>query len=412
MNFPFYIAKRYLFSKKKHNAINIISGVSVCGVALATMALVCTLSVFNGFRDMVATFFTAFDPELKITVNEGKVFNPTDAHYKELKKMADVKVCTLTLEENAMVQYKDRQTMAVIKGVQENFEKLTSIDSILIGNGLFMLHDTIADYGIMGVELVSTLGCGVQFLDPLQIYVPKRDAPVDLVNPSSSFNMEYLYSPGVVFAVKQRKYDSQYIITSLAFARHLLNYNNEVSAIELKLMPNSDVESVKAKIEKLVGPKYSVKNRYEQQEDVFQIMKIEKFISYLFLTFILMIACFNVIGSLSMLILDKKDDVSTLRSLGANDKVISRIFLFEGRLISVIGAVFGILLGLLLCYLQQKYGLIQLGNGGDNFIVKAYPVSVHPMDIVVIFFTVIIVGFLSVWYPVRYLSKKMLKQKL
>ena len=302
--------------------------------------------------------------------------------------------------------------MAVIKGVQENFEKLTSIDSILIGNGLFMLHDTIADYGIMGVELVSTLGCGVQFLDPLQVYVPKRDAPVDLVNPSSSFNMEYLYSPGVVFAVKQRKYDSQYIITSLAFARHLLNYNNEVSAIELKLMPNSDVESVKAKIEKLVGPKYSVKNRYEQQEDVFQIMKIEKFISYLFLTFILMIACFNVIGSLSMLILDKKDDVSTLRSLGANDKVISRIFLFEGRLISVIGAVFGILLGLLLCYLQQKYGLIQLGNGGDNFIVKAYPVSVHPMDIVVIFFTVIIVGFLSVWYPVRYLSKKMLKQKL
>lgn len=412
MNFPFYIAKRYLFSKKKHNAINIISGVSVCGVALATMALVCTLSVFNGFRDMVATFFTAFDPELKITVNEGKVFNPTDAHYKELKKMADVKVCTLTLEENAMVQYKDRQTMAVIKGVQENFEKLTSIDSILIGNGLFMLHDTIADYGIMGVELVSTLGCGVQFLDPLQVYVPKRDAPVDLVNPSNSFNMEYLYSPGVVFAVKQRKYDSQYIITSLAFARHLLNYNNEVSAIELKLMPNSDVESVKAKIEKLLGSKYNVKNRYEQQEDVFQIMKIEKFISYLFLTFILMIACFNVIGSLSMLILDKKDDVSTLRSLGANDKVISRIFLFEGRLISVIGAVFGILLGLVLCYLQQKYGLIQLGNGGDNFIVKAYPVSVHAMDIVVIFFTVIIVGFLSVWYPVRYLSKKMLKQKV
>ncbi len=410
MNFPFYIAKRYLFSKKKHNAINIISGVSVCGVALATMALVCTLSVFNGFRDMVATFFTAFDPELKITLNEGKVFNPTDAHYKELKKMADVKVCTLTLEENAMVQYKDRQTMAVIKGVQENFEKLTSIDSILIGNGLFMLHDTIADYGIMGVELVSTLGCGVQFLDPLQVYVPKRDAPVDLVNPSNSFNMEYLYSPGVVFAVKQRKYDSQYIITSLAFARHLLNYNNQVSAIELKLMPNSDVESVKAKIEKLVGSKYNVKSRYEQQEDVFQIMKIEKFISYLFLTFILMIACFNVIGSLSMLILDKKDDVSTLRSLGANDKMISRIFLFEGRLISVIGAAFGILLGLLFCYLQQKYGLIQLGNGGDNFIVKAYPVSVHVMDIVVIFFTVIIVGFLSVWYPVRYLSKKMLKQ--
>lgn len=409
MNFPFYIAKRYLFSKKKHNAINIISGVSVCGVALATMALVCTLSVFNGFQDMVATFFTSFDPELKITVNEGKVFNPTDAHYQELKKMVEVKVCTQTLEENAMVQYKDRQTMAVIKGVQENFEKLTSIDSILIGNGLFMLHDTIADYGVMGVELVSTLGCGVQFLDPLQVYVPKRDAEVDLVNPSNSFNMEYLYSPGVVFAVKQRKYDSQYIITSLAFARKLLNYTNQVSAIELKLMPNADIDKAKEKIQKLIGPRFQVKNRYEQQEDVFQIMKIEKFISYLFLTFILMIACFNVIGSLSMLILDKKDDVDTLRSLGANDKVISRIFLFEGRLISVFGAVLGIVLGLLLCFLQQKYGLIQLGNGGDNFIVKAYPVSVHAWDIVAVFFTVIIVGFLSVWYPVRYLSRKMLK---
>lgn len=409
MNFPFYIAKRYLFSKKKHNAINIISAISVCGVALATMALVCTLSVFNGFRDMVATFFTTFDPELKITVNEGKVFNPADAHYKELKQMAEVQVCTQTLEENAMVQYKDRQTMAVIKGVQENFEKLTSIDSILIGNGLFMLHDTIADYGVMGVELVSTLGCGVQFLDPLQVYVPKRDAQVDLVNPSNSFNMEYLYSPGVVFAVKQRKYDSQYIITSLTFARRLLNYTNEVSAIELKLTKTADVERTKAKIEKLVGSHFTVKNRYEQQEDVFQIMKIEKFISYLFLTFILMIACFNVIGSLSMLILDKKDDVDTLRSLGANDKMISRIFLFEGRLISVIGAVLGIVLGLTLCYLQQKYGLIQLGNGGDNFVVKAYPVSVHALDIVLVFFTVIIVGFLSVWYPVRYLSRKMLK---
>lgn len=410
MNFPFYIARRYLFSKKKHNAINIISAVSVCGVALATMALVCTLSVFNGFRDMVATFFTAFDPELKITLNEGKVFNPADAHYKELKQMAEVQVCTQTLEENAMVQYKDRQTTAIIKGVQENFEKLTSIDSILIGNGLFMLHDTIADYGVIGVELVSNLGCGIQFLDPLQVYVPKRDAPVDLVNPSNSFNMEYLYSPGVVFAVKQRKYDSQYIITSLPFARRLLNYTNEVSAIELKLTPNADVERTKAKIEKIVGSHFNVKNRYEQQEEVFQIMKIEKFISYLFLTFILMIACFNVIGSLSMLILDKKDDVGTLRSMGANDKVISRIFLFEGRLISVFGAIIGIVLGLTLCYLQQKYGLIQLGNGEDNFVVKAYPVSVHAWDIVAVFFTVIIVGFLSVWYPVRYLSRKMLKK--
>jgi lipoprotein-releasing system permease protein len=196
MNFPFYIARRYLFSKKKHNAINVISAISVCGVALATMALICTLSVFNGFRDMVASFFTTFDPELKITITKGKVFNPTDAHIAQIKALPEVKVCTQTLEEHALVKYKDRQTMAVIKGVEANFEKLTSIDSILIGNGVFMLHDTIADYGVMGVELVSSLGCGVQFIDPLQVYVPKRDTPVDLVNPTSSFNMEYLYSPG------------------------------------------------------------------------------------------------------------------------------------------------------------------------------------------------------------------------
>jgi lipoprotein-releasing system permease protein len=308
------------------------------------------------------------------------------------------------------VKYKDRQTMAVIKGVEANFEKLTSIDSILIGNGVFMLHDTIADYGVMGVELVSSLGCGVQFIDPLQVYVPKRDTPVDLVNPTSSFNMEYLYSPGVVFAMKQRKYDSQYILTSLSFARRLLDYPTQVSALELRLTSGANVNSVKDKIENIVGPNFTVANRYEQQEDVFHIMKIEKFISYLFLTFILMIACFNVIGSLSMLIIDKKDDVVTLRGLGANDKVISRIFLFEGRLISAIGAILGLLLGLTLCYLQQKYGLISLGNGSDNFVVKAYPVSVHAVDVVVVFITVVIVGFLSVWYPVRYLSKRLLNK--
>lgn len=411
MNFSFYIAKHYLFSKKKHNAINIISGVSVCGVALATMALICTLSVFNGFRDMVASFFTTFDPELKITATTGKVFTPKAVHLDEIRGMSDVKVSTQTLEENALVQYRDRQVMATIKGVQDNFEKLTSIDSILIGNGVFMLHDTIANYGVMGAELTYMLGCGVQFLDPLRIYVPKRDTEIDLANPSTSFNVENLYSPGVVFAVKQHKYDGRYIITSLTFARHLLEYRNEMSALELRLVKGADVESVKSKIEKILGPSFFVHNRYEQQEDVFHIMKIEKFISYLFLTFILMIACFNIIGSLSMLILDKKEDVITLRNLGASDKLIAQIFLFEGRLISFIGALFGLILGLVLCYLQKKYGLISLGNGEGNFVIKAYPVSVHIADVIIVFVTVVVVGFLSVWYPVRYLSKKLLKEQ-
>ncbi|MDD3036901.1 FtsX-like permease family protein [Bacteroides sp.] len=408
MNFPFYIAKRYLFSKKKHNAINVISGISVCGVALATLAMVCTLSVFNGFQDMVASLFTAFDPELKITVREGKVFDGQDERIRAVFALPEVDIFTETLEENAMVQYKDRQAMVVLKGVEDNFDRLTEIDSILYGAGDFLLHDSIVNYGIMGVELVATLGTGLQFVDPLQVYLPKRNVKVNMANPGSSFNHDYLYSPGVVFSVNQQQYDAKYILTSLDFLRHLLDYTTEVSAIELKLKPNANLSSVQDKIEKMLGNGFVVQNRYQQQKDVFRIMEIEKLVSYLMLTFILMITCFNVIGSLSMLILDKKEDVATLRSLGANDKLISRIFLLEGRLISLFGAISGIILGLILCFIQEKFGVITLGGGNGTFVVDAYPVSVHAWDIVLIFITVLAVGFLSVWYPVRYLSKRIL----
>lgn len=410
MNLPFYIARRYLFSKKKHNAINIISGISVCGVALATLALVCTLSVFNGFQDMVAGFFTAFDPELKITIREGKVFEPQGAAFQEVRSLPEIGVWTETLEENAMVQYKDRQAMAIIKGVEDNFEELTSIDSLLYGAGEFILHDSIVDYGVLGVELISELGTGLQFVDPLQVYAPKRNVRVNMANPSASFNRDYLFSPGVVFVVNQQKYDARYILTSLSFARNLFNYDTEVSAVELKLKPGADVTAVQRKITCILGDEFVVLDRYEQQADVFRIMEIEKFISYLFLTFILAIACFNVIGSLSMLILDKREDVETLRNLGADDRLIARIFLFEGRLISLFGALSGIVLGLLLCYIQQRFGIISLGGGNGSFIVDAYPVSVHVTDVVLIFITVITVGFLSVWYPVHYLTRRLLKK--
>ena len=416
MNFPFYIARRYLFSKKKHNAINIISGISVCGVALATLALVCTLSVFNGFQDMVASFFTAFDPQLKITIREGKVFDGQDEKIRAVCALPDVSVSTETLEENAMVQYKDRQAMVVLKGVEDNFEDLTEIDSILYGAGEFILHDSIVNYGVMGVELVSTLGTGLAFVDPLQVYLPKRNAKVNMANPGASFNRDYLYSPGVVFVVNQQKYDESYILTSLDFLRNLLDYTTEVSGIELKLKPNTNISSVQSKIEKMLGDDFVVQNRYQQQADVFRIMEIEKLISYLFLTFILMIACFNVIGlycrfttliSLKIRHFSPRRSI-TLRSLGASDKLISRIFLFEGRLISLFGAISGIILGLILCFIQQKFGIITLGGGGGTFVVDAYPVSVHAWDVVLIFITVLAVGFLSVWYPVRYLSKRLL----
>jgi lipoprotein-releasing system permease protein len=410
VNLPFYIARRYLFSKKKHNAINIISGISVCGVALATLALVCTLSVFNGFQDMVAGFFTAFDPELKITIREGKVFEPQGAAFQEVRSLPEIAVWTETLEENAMVQYKDRQAMAIIKGVEDNFEELTFIDSLLYGAGEFILHDSIVDYGVLGVELISELGTGLQFVDPLQVYAPKRNVRVNMANPSASFNRDYLFSPGVVFVVNQQKYDARYILTSLSFARNLFNYDTEVSAVELKLKPGADVTAVQRKIARILGDEFVVLDRYEQQADVFRIMEIEKFISYLFLTFILAIACFNVIGSLSMLILDKREDVETLRNLGADDRLIARIFLFEGRLISLFGALSGIVLGLLLCYIQQRFGIISLGGGNGSFIVDAYPVSVHVTDVVLIFITVVTVGFLSVWYPVHYLTRRLLKK--
>lgn len=408
MNFPFYIAKRYLFSKKSHNAINVISAISVCGVALATLALVCTLSVFNGFQDLVATFFTAFDPQLKVTAVKGKVFDGQDPRILQIRELPEVELCSESLEDNIMVQYQDKQTMAVLKGVEDNFDRLTPIDSILFGRGELILHDEVADYAIPGIQLLSTLGASIRFLDPLEIYAPKRGAKVNLANPSTAFSTGQLFSSGLVFAVNQEKYDGSYILTSLRFARDLFQYTSEVSAINLKLKPEADTDAVKEKIEQILGEDFCVSDRYEQQADTFRIMEIEKLISYLFLTFILVIASFNVIGSLSMLIIDKRDDVNTLRNLGANDNQIVRIFLFEGRMISFIGASLGVVLGLFLCWLQQKYGLIALGSSG-TFVVDAYPVSVHLTDVIVIFITVLAVGFLSVWYPVRFLSKRLLK---
>lgn len=406
MNLSFYIAKRYLFSKKSHNAINVISGISVCGVSLATLAMVCTLSVINGFQDMVASFFTVFDPELKITTVTGKTFDAADARIRQLRSLPDVAVFTETLEDHAMLQYKERQVMAVIKGVQDNFEELTSIDSILYGSGDFVLRDEVVDYGVLGVELMTMLGTGVQFVDPIQVYVPRRGGKINITNPAASFANEQLYSPGVVFAVNQQKYDASYVLTSLEFARKLFHYDTEVSAIELRLKPTANLNQMKKQIAGLLGDTFVVRDRYEQQEDIFRIMEIEKLVSYLFLTFILLIASFNVVGSISMLIIDKKADIFTLRNLGADDKLISRIFFFEGWMISAFGAVVGGVLGLLLCFIQQQFGVISLGGANGGFVVDAYPVSVHWADVVLILVTVLFVGLLAVWYPVRYLSRQ------
>ena len=409
MNFPFYIARRYLFSKKSHNAINVISGVSVCGVALATLAMVCTLSVFNGFRDLVATMFTAFDPELKITSVNGKVFDSEDERIQSLRQWPEIEVFSCSLEDNAMVQYKGRQAMVVIKGVEDNFSQLTAIDNILYGRGDFVLHDEVVDYAIPGIELVSVLGTGIKFLNPLEVYAPKRGAKINVANPTTSFQTDYLHSSGLVFAVNQQKYDASYILTSLSFARNLFQYDTEVSSVELKLLPNASLSQVKDKVQDLLGADFKVQDRYEQQLDTYRIMEVEKLISYIFLTFILLIACFNVIGSLSMLIIDKRKDVETLRNLGADNKLVYRIFLLEGCLISFMGALIGVVLGLALCLIQQEFGILSLGSGdmAGSFVVDAYPVSVQLGDVFLVLITVLLVSFLSVQYPVRYLFKKL-----
>ena len=410
MNLPYYIAKRYLISKKSHNAINVISGVSVCGIALATLALVCTLSVFNGFQELVTTFFTAFDPELKITSVSGKVFDAQDERIQSLRQLPEIEVFSESLEDNAMVQYKGRQAMVVIKGVEDNFNQLTAIDSILYGRGDMVLHDEVVDYAIPGVDVTSSLGTGIRFLDPLEVYAPKRGSKINVANPSTSFQTAYLHSSGLIFAVNQQKYDASYILTSLSFARDLFQYDTEVSSIELKLKEGSNIYKVQKRISQSLGKDFQVLNRYEQQADTYRIMEVEKLISYAFLSFILLIACFNVIGSLSMLIIDKRADVVTLRNLGANDRLISRIFLLEGCMISFMGAIIGVALGLMLCFAQQEFGLLSLESGASSgaFVVDAYPVSVHFSDVVLVLITVLVIGYLSVLLPVRYLSRRLL----
>ena len=410
MNFPFYIARRYLFSKKSHHAINVISGVSVCGVALATLAMVCTLSVFNGFQDLVATMFTAFDPEIKITAANGKVFDSQDERIQLLRDLPEIEVFSESLEDNAMVQYKGRQAMVVIKGIEDNFNQLTAIDSILYGRGEWILRDEVVDYAVPGIELVSVLGTGIRFLDPLEVYAPKRGAKINVANPSTSFESSYLHSSGLVFAVNQQKYDASYILTSLSFARDLFQYETEVSSIELRLVADADIKEVKKDIKRMLGNDFLVQDRYEQQADTYRIMEVEKLISYVFLSFILLIACFNVIGSLSMLIIDKRNDVVTLRNLGADDQLISYVFLFEGYMITFFGALIGIGLGLLLCLIQQEFGIISLGSGASAgaFVVDAYPVSVYASDVVLVLITVLVTGFLSVFFPVRYLTRRLL----
>lgn len=408
MNFPFFVARRYLFSPKSTSAINVISLISVMGIAVATMALVIVLSVFNGFHDLVANLFTAFDPQLKVVPVEGKTAPADDPLLTRIKHIDAIDVATETVEDNALAVFHGRQAMVTVKGVDDNFAELTHISDILYGEGSFDLHAGNLNYGTPGIQLAATLGCGTRWHEGFYVYAPIKEGQLDMTDPTSGFVVDSLDCPGVVFSVKQTKYDRNYIIVPISFARNLFGQQGRISSLELRLKEGSSLSSVKSEIQDIVGKKYHVLDRFEQQDDTFKIMKVEKFIAYIFLTFILAVACFNIVGSLSMLIIDKKADVVTLRNLGATDSHITSIFMFEGRLICLFGAIIGILLGLLLCWLQQQYGFVRLGGSDGSFIIDAYPVSVHYTDVAGILLTVVAVGWTAVWYPVRYFSRRLI----
>ena len=408
MNCELYIARRYLFSKKSTNIINVISAISVIGVTVATMAMVVVMSVFNGFSDLVATFFTAFDPQIAVVPTKGKTCSANDPVIEKIKHMDIIDIASESIEDQALAIYGDQQAMVHIKGVDDNFEKMSHIRDICYGDGLFDLHAADLQYGIPGIRLAQQLNMPARYQGYLYIYAPNREEQLDMMNPMDGFMVDSLISPGVVFAVQQGKYDKDYVLTSIEFARTLFQREGQLSKLELKLKQGVSIADAKKQIQQIAGNSFHVLDRYEQQADTFNIMKIEKLMAYFFLTFILVVACFNIIGSLSMLIIDKQKDAATLRALGARDSLIKRIFLFEGWMISIIGAILGVALGLLLCLLQQQFGLVSLGQSSGAFVVDAYPVSVHYSDVLLIFITVIIVGFISVLYPVRYATQRIM----
>ncbi|WP_216616709.1 ABC transporter permease [Marinifilum caeruleilacunae] len=402
MNLPFHIARRYLFSKKKQNVINIISLISVVGVTVGTMALVIVLSAFNGLNQFIDQQYSSFDPDLKILPAKGKTFVP-DSVFDSIKKMEEVAFYAEVLEENALLKYGNRQRPAIVKGVDENFTLMTGIDTLMV-DGNFVLDAEKFQFAVLGYGVALDLGVGLTFVDQIKFYVPKRNAKLG-INPMNAFNTATLYPSG--FFQVQIDFDTQYTLVPIEFARNLFSYKNDVSAIELGINDTADIEDVKADIKKILGEDYHVKNRFELHDVVYKMMKTEKAAVFFILAFILVIASFNIIGSLTMLILDKKEDVNTLRSLGANQQTIKQLFLIEGCMISISGAILGVVLGITICFLQIKFGLVKLAAG--SFLADAYPVSVHFSDIFIIFITVVLIGFFASRFPVQYITKRYLQ---
>ena len=408
MSFSFYIARRYLFAKKSHNIINIISAISLGGITVGTMALIIVLSVFNGFENLVVTLFNSFNPDIKIAMVQGKTFHFSEFPYQNVKKIYGIENITGTIEENALVKYKNKQHIVTIKGVSDDFNKTSQLNKMII-DGNYELERGSLNFAILGQGVAYNLNLSLNdYENPLTVYAPKRLKGKKL-NIEEAFN-NYMIMPSGIFSIQQ-EFDSRYVIVPLRFARELFNYTDELTFIEIKLSKNADVQKVQNEIKKITGPGFIVKNRFEQEELLYKIMKSEKLAAFLILSFILLIAIFNVIGSLSMLIIDKKKDIAVLKSLGAENQLIRRIFMTEGVLITLAGAFTGLFLGGLICWLQMTFGFIKIPNAG-SMVIDEYPVKMMIIDFVYVFLIVIVIGVIASWYPVKYISKKYLQEKL
>jgi lipoprotein-releasing system permease protein len=402
---PLYIAQRYLFAKKSRNAINVISAVSVAGVTVGTMALIIILSVFNGLEKMVNGIFNTFDPDIKITAIEGKTFTPDSITLKSLSEIPGIASWSLTLEENALLKYGDRQYIATIKGVDDNYEGVTQIDSSMFEGKFNLKSSTGRPLAIPGLGVARYLGIRINFVEQLNIIVPRKSAGLNL-NPENALKNTYVVPSGIYEVEKE--YDSKYVYIPLDLAQYLLEDENAISSIEIKFNNSADAQSVQRQIEKDFGKDFKVQNRYQQQEIFYKVMKSERLAIFIILTLILIIASFNIIGSLTMLIIEKERDVNILRSLGANNDLIRKIFIFEGWMISISGAILGVILGFLICWIQQKYGIVKLNS--ESLLMESYPVVMKLRDFIVVPATVLIIGYWAAWYPVRYLTKKYLRK--
>ena len=406
MNLSFYIAKRYLFSKKRTNLINIISAISVVGMAIGAMGLIIGLSGFNGFDALIKSLFSSFDPDLKITLAEGKRFDAGSREFDAVRRMKDVVYFAEVIEENALLRYENRQVLATIKGVSDNYSQMTGLDTMMV-EGEFKLKQKEIPFAVLGQGVAYYLSVGLAVNNPINIYVPQKGRKSSS-SLEGGFN-EGLINPSGIFSVQQ-ELDSKYIIVPLSFAREIFEMPDQVNSVELKLTEGASAKEVQKQIATQLGSRFVVKNRYQQHDYLYKTMQGEKYAVYLILILILIIASFNIVGSLTMLIIDKKDDIGILKSMGADKILIRNIFLFEGWSVSILGAIIGTIAGLALCQAQIAFGLVKLQGDGGSFIIDAYPMKIMPLDILLIFCSVALIGFVAAWFPVKHISGKFLEE--